>query len=329
MPCQGFAADIYDLYVLGLLEGKERGELERQLAQNCPTCLQGVRRSLDLWLVFASTLDETEPSADFRSRMVRIADLSKKVLTFPRNDVDQHRLSFRWWLAGGAVVAATLLAGAYFAGVQSGSVKTQQLNAQVYRLTQDLASSQVQLDSAAAKQRASDEALKKRGVTAAILGRDEQARRRTLELEAEVGQYRAALERQQSMVADNSTVLKAMLSPGLRFIPLKGEEAAEKSVAYALVVEASKIVVVAAKLPRLPDDRQFQLWLIRKQEPKTAVNCGVFSADDENRAIFAFENPVAVADLAALAVTEEPKGGSSSPTTDKLLVGSAPPEKVE
>ena len=40
---------------------------------------------MNLWLVFAETLENAEPSEDFRGRIVRIAELSRKVLTFPKN----------------------------------------------------------------------------------------------------------------------------------------------------------------------------------------------------------------------------------------------------
>src|SRR5271169_3939743 len=109
MPCHGFAADIYDLYVLGLLEGKDRADLEAHLAQSCDVCLRNVRRSLDLWVVFASTLQDAEPSSDFRSRLVRIAELSKKVLVFPRPPASASGGKFGWNWGWTSVAGAVVL----------------------------------------------------------------------------------------------------------------------------------------------------------------------------------------------------------------------------
>jgi len=41
--------------------------------------------------VFATTLENAEPSADFRGRLIRIAELSRKVLTFPKSPANRDR----------------------------------------------------------------------------------------------------------------------------------------------------------------------------------------------------------------------------------------------
>src|SRR5258707_11181684 len=91
MPCAGYSADTYDRYVLGLLEEPERSQLEKKIEEHCPECLRGVQRSMNLWLVFATTLENAEPSADFRGRLIRIAELSRKVLTFPKSPANRDR----------------------------------------------------------------------------------------------------------------------------------------------------------------------------------------------------------------------------------------------
>src|SRR5882724_10810888 len=93
MPCAGFSGETYDRYVLGLLDDPERSQLETEIQAQCSACLEGVQRSMNLWLVFASTLENEEPSADFRARLVRIAELSRKVLTFPKSSAVRERTS--------------------------------------------------------------------------------------------------------------------------------------------------------------------------------------------------------------------------------------------
>ena len=62
MACSGFPADAYDRYVLGLLEEPERSQLEAQIQDQCPDCIRSVQRSMNLWLVFATTR-ENQPTA--------------------------------------------------------------------------------------------------------------------------------------------------------------------------------------------------------------------------------------------------------------------------
>src|SRR3954449_11477445 len=93
MPCAGLPADAYDRYVLGLLDEPERSQLEADIQAQCPACLHGVQRSMNLWLVFASTLEKEDLSADFRARLARIAELSRKVLTLPKSSKLQGRVT--------------------------------------------------------------------------------------------------------------------------------------------------------------------------------------------------------------------------------------------
>jgi anti-sigma-K factor RskA len=321
MPCQGFAADIYDLYVLGLLEGKDRADLESHLAKNCDVCLRNIRRSLDLWVVFASTLQDAEPSGDFRARLVRIAELSKKVLVFPRPAASQAHGKFfsTWvWMAIAAVVLM-LISGAWFAGHESASIEAQRLSAQLNQLSTLAADRQVLLDDATRRETAFEGQLKSAGDTD-VLRKREEMRREILALEAEVNEYKSLLGRQRNADNGNARILEVLSHPGVRLAQLKGTEAAKDTAAYALIVEGSRVVFIASNLPDLPKDKQFQLWLLRSQDPKV-VNAGTFVPDDQNRAMVEFTDPTEVSNLTAIAVTDEPKDGSAEPTGTKLMVG--------
>lgn len=319
MPCQGFAADIYDLYVLGLLEGKHRADLESHLARECEACVRNVKRSLDLWVLFASTLEDAEPSHDFRSRLVRIAELSKKILVFPRpaSTPDRGRLTIHWgWIAVASALVVILVSGGWFAGHESGSIEAQHLSARLNELSHEAASQQVLLEEAVAKERELEKLATSAGNTTTV----EENRRRILALEAEVSDYKSLLERQKDEVDTNARILNVLSQPGVRMVPLKGVEIAKSTPAYALVMEASRVVFFAANLPKLSGDKEFQLWLIRSQEPKV-VSAGTFVADEQSRALVEFADPTEVSALTLIAVTDEPKGGSAEPTGTKLLVG--------
>lgn len=328
MPCQGFAADIYDLYVLGLLEGKDRADLEAHLAKNCDVCLRNIRRSLDLWVVFASTLQDAEPSADFRARLVRIAELSKKVLVFPRSAPSHAHGKFlsTWgWMAVAAAVVLMLISGAWFAGHESASIQAQRLSAQLNQLSTLAADRQVLLDEATRRETAFEGQLKSAGDTDALRKREDM-RREILALEAEVNEYKSLLGRQKDADNENARILDVLTHPGVRVVQLKGTEAAKDSAAYAFIAEASRVVFFAANLPDLPKDKQFQLWFLRSQDPKV-VNAGTFVPDDQARAMVEFTDPTEVSSLTGIAVTDEPKGGSTEPTGTKLMVGTIAAEQ--
>jgi hypothetical protein len=269
--------------------------------------------------MFASTLEDAEPSSDFRSRLVRIAELSKKILVFPRPAAtpNRGRPDMHWgWIAAAAALLLILISGAWFAGHESGSIEAQHLSARLNELSHEGASRQVLLEDMVAKEREYERLAAVAGNTPAV----EENRRRILALEAEVNEYKSLLERQKTEVDANARILNVLSQPGVRMVPLKGAEIAKSTPAYALVVEASRVIFVAANLPKLAGDKQFQLWLLRSQEPKV-VSAGTFVADEQSRALVEFADPTQVSDLTLIAVTDEPMGGSAEPTGTKLLVG--------
>jgi anti-sigma factor RsiW len=68
MNCESFR-DLYELYSLGVLEGKEKCEMEEHLATGCPTCETEIRRALDLNAAISSTVPLADPPARLRSRI--------------------------------------------------------------------------------------------------------------------------------------------------------------------------------------------------------------------------------------------------------------------
>jgi len=79
-----------------------------------------------------------------------------------------------------------------------------------------------------------------------------------------------------------------------------------------------KGVLAVTGLPALPADRQYQLWLIRDGERRSA---GVFSPDAEGYGSMLLTVPVDFRDFQSFGVSEEPRGGSPSPTGPKVLAG--------
>lgn len=72
--------------------------------------------------------------------------------------------------------------------------------------------------------------------------------------------------------------------------------------------ELDKAVVVVKGLPDLESDRVYQLWTIVGDSPRSA---GLLEADGEPSSKLVSD----VSDVDAVAITEEPEGGSEKPTT--------------
>ena len=75
----------------------------------------------------------------------------------------------------------------------------------------------------------------------------------------------------------------------------------------------------AYRLPPAPAGRVYQLWLIRDGKP---VPSNVFTSDAQGRSVVTgIELPASIDGVSAVAITEEPEGGSAAPTTQPFLVG--------
>jgi anti-sigma-K factor RskA len=65
--------------------------------------------------------------------------------------------------------------------------------------------------------------------------------------------------------------------------------------------------------------RTYQLWLVTAKAEK--ISAGTFNTDAQGRAVVQATYALAEADLAAIAITEEPEGGSPQPTGTILVAG--------
>jgi hypothetical protein len=82
------------------------------------------------------------------------------------------------------------------------------------------------------------------------------------------------------------------------------------------------IVVRGWKVPSPGEKRVLQLWLIPKKGGGKPMPSMTFWPDADGKFILMVENPPEViADTQALAVTEEPMGGSAQPTSTPMWVG--------
>jgi Anti-sigma-K factor rskA len=78
------------------------------------------------------------------------------------------------------------------------------------------------------------------------------------------------------------------------------------------------VVFAGSQLPALASDKTFELWLIPlKGAPKPA---GLFRANAAGNFVNVLSAPLDLAEIQAVAVSVEPRQGSSAPTTKPILV---------
>ncbi|MBI3661705.1 MAG: anti-sigma factor [Acidobacteria bacterium] len=127
-------------------------------------------------------------------------------------------------------------------------------------------------------------------------------------------------DRLEAQRREMESILAVVAAPGTREVRLKGEGQSAPAV-KAYWNEEQGVVLSAQKMPSLPTGRAFQLWVVpRKGNPLSA---GVFQPDAAGNLLqlTRVEGSVGLKDAAALAITEEPAGGSPQPTSKPAWVG--------
>ncbi len=146
----------------------------------------------------------------------------------------------RWWIGGlAAAILAILIVGTWFAGRQSAIIQGEGLSSGLNQATRQLALMKLQLADERAKLREAEKALNSGG-SSNVLDQQARMRRQILELQAEIGQYKAIMQRQERALSDNLRLLNALSTPGAHLFFMKGTGTAANCTAYALIVENCK-----------------------------------------------------------------------------------------
>lgn len=127
-------------------------------------------------------------------------------------------------------------------------------------------------------------------------------------------------ERDQAL-AEKEAVLRTLLGGGdaLLVVNMGVPNAAGPGMQFFWNVKDGRGVMHAFRLPQTAQGRAYQLWLIQDGQP---VPSRVFVPDgDGNTTQFDIQLPQSTKGVTAVAVTEEPAGGSKLPTTQPFLVG--------
>jgi anti-sigma-K factor RskA len=98
-----------------------------------------------------------------------------------------------------------------------------------------------------------------------------------------------------------------------RLVALHGSGAAQQARVEVMILKDQRAVLMAEDMPPVAKDKTFEIWVIENDVPKPS---GLFEPGEGPVAV-ALKNPVAGAD--AVAISVEPEGGSSQPTTEPML----------
>jgi anti-sigma-K factor RskA len=102
-------------------------------------------------------------------------------------------------------------------------------------------------------------------------------------------------------------------TPQSRMVALEGTGPAQQAHAEVMILEDDRAVLMAEDMPRVPQDRTYQIWVIEGDVPRPG---GIFEPRGESVAAVV-EEPLEEGDV--IAVTVEPDGGSPQPTTDPMM----------
>lgn len=121
----------------------------------------------------------------------------------------------------------------------------------------------------------------------------------------------------RAQVASLDSVVSALLAPDVQTVKLSAQGAPPSARMY-WNTRSREVVLAAFNLQPAPSGRTYQLWGI--ETGKKPVSLGVFNTSTDQGARVSFRAPEGVK-IAVGAVTEEPSGGSTQPTTTPFLVG--------
>jgi anti-sigma-K factor RskA len=115
--------------------------------------------------------------------------------------------------------------------------------------------------------------------------------------------------------------VQVISAPDVQQVLLKGQAGAAGATGRAYWSASRGLVFNADQLPALTPGRVYQLWVISGKEAPMGV--GVFIVSNGSGSLTT-QLPAGVKTINAVAVTNEPAGGSATPTLPILLVGQSP-----
>ena len=124
-----------------------------------------------------------------------------------------------------------------------------------------------------------------------------------------------------SLAAQNLQLVKLLESPQLHQLPLKVVSPLGGDANARVVWDDDRgLILVAHNLPDLPDNRVYQLWILRNGTPSIA-SAGLVQVDARGRGLAYVPPGDDLNNMAGVVVTDEPPGGSTSSRGSQVLLG--------
>ena len=139
-----------------------------------------------------------------------------------------------------------------------------------------------------------------------------------------IAQLRDTASTMQQRLAEQQAIVLALTGPGVKVIDAAATSAREPYARMFWNQPMNRWTFVAYNLPAAAPGHTYQLWLVMRDQKK--VSAGMFVPSANGAAVLRATYAVPSDSLAAIAVTNEPMGGSAQPTTTPFLVGSAKTE---
>jgi anti-sigma-K factor RskA len=127
----------------------------------------------------------------------------------------------------------------------------------------------------------------------------------------------AVLWRQNQRLARENKFVALVNTPGARVSELRGVGPGQGETAKLAYDRAGRAILMASKLPSVPQGKAYQLWFIVGDKPP--VPGKTFVPDKTGNAILEDEIPRDAVDASVFAITVEPEGGSNAPTSPIYL----------
>ncbi len=120
-------------------------------------------------------------------------------------------------------------------------------------------------------------------------------------------------------LAVSDSLVMAMSGPGVKVYEMASSAVRQRGAKMFFDQLTNRWTLITHNLDAAPTGRTYQLWLVTRSSQK--ISAGTFNTDAGGRAVVQATYALAAADLGAIAITEEPVGGSPQPTGDILIVG--------
>jgi anti-sigma-K factor RskA len=127
----------------------------------------------------------------------------------------------------------------------------------------------------------------------------------------------AVLWRQNQRLERSKEFAELVNTPGARVSELRGVDPGQSATAKLAYDRSGRAILMANKLPNVPQGKAYQLWFIVGNKPP--VPGKTFVPDSAGNAVLKDEMPSEAIDANVFAITVEPERGSNAPTSPIYL----------